>query len=95
MFVLVEQEWNENFFSRSVSFGRSATTNPVAWDLYLKGRALTNPNAAEQRMAASLFEQAVAIDSGFVEAWQALTVALSRVYFNGNRGPPSPARGCR
>jgi serine/threonine-protein kinase len=71
---------------------RSATTNPVAWDLYLKGRALTNPNAAEQRMAASLFEQAVAIDSGFVEAWQALTVALSRVYFNGNREPATAAR---
>ena len=66
---------------------RSATTNPVAWDLYLKGKALTNPNAAEQRLAASYFEQAVAIDSNFVEAWAALSIALGRVYFNGSREP--------
>jgi serine/threonine-protein kinase len=71
---------------------RSATTNPVAWDLYLKGRALTNPSAAEQRLAASYFEQAVALDSSFVEAWNALTIALSRVYFNGNREPVAGAR---
>ncbi|HSE27334.1 MAG TPA: protein kinase, partial [Gemmatimonadales bacterium] len=71
---------------------RSATTNPVAWDLYLKGRALTNPSAAEQRLAASYFEQAVALDSSFVEAWNALTIALSRVYFNGNREPVAAAR---
>jgi serine/threonine-protein kinase len=71
---------------------RSATTNPVAWDLYLKGRALTNPSAAEQRLAASYFEQAVAIDSGFVEAWSALSVALGRVYFNGSREPAAGNR---
>jgi TolB-like protein len=71
---------------------RSATTNPVAWDLYLKGRALTNPSAAEQRLAASYFEQAVALDSSFVEAWGALTIALGRVYFNGNREPTAAAR---
>jgi serine/threonine-protein kinase len=71
---------------------RSATTNPVAWDLYLKGRALTNPSAAEQRLAASYFEQAVAIDSGFVEAWSALSIALGRVYFNGSREPAAGAR---
>ena len=71
---------------------RSATTNPVAWDLYLKGRALTNPSAAEQRVAASYFEQAVAIDSSFVEAWAGLSIALGRVYFNGSREPAAAAR---
>ncbi|MGH7586932.1 MAG: protein kinase domain-containing protein [Gemmatimonadales bacterium] len=71
---------------------RSATTNPVAWDLFLKGKALTNPNAAEQRLSASYFEQAVAIDSSFAEAWAALSMAMGRVYFNGSREPAAAVR---
>ena len=71
---------------------RSATTNPVAWDLYLKGKALTNPNAAEQRLSASYFEQAVAIDSNFAEAWAALSMAMGRVYFNGSREAAAAVR---
>ncbi|HEY9480022.1 MAG TPA: protein kinase [Gemmatimonadaceae bacterium] len=63
---------------------RRPTSNAAAYDLYLKGRALTNPSPATQRLAASYFQQAVALDSTFVEAWASLSRSLARVYLNGN-----------
>jgi len=64
---------------------RRPTSNAAAYDLYLKGRALTNPSPATQRLAASYFQQAVALDSTFVEAWASLSRSLARVYLNGDR----------
>ncbi|HEY8061723.1 MAG TPA: protein kinase [Gemmatimonadales bacterium] len=63
------------------------TANAAAYDLYLKGRAITNNSAGAQREAAGYYEQAVALDSTFGDAWAWLTVVLTRVYSNGTRDP--------
>ena len=63
------------------------TTNAAAYDLYLKGRAIVTNSSAAQRVAAGYFEQAVALDSTFSEAWALLGRALTSVYSNGTRDP--------
>ena len=66
------------------------TRNLAAYDAYLKGqaqRALGNA-PAPLREAVRYFEQAVALDSGFVAAWAALSFANSLLYSNAT---PSPA----
>lgn len=68
------------------------TTNAAAYDLYLKGKALTSLDVGTSRQAATYFEQAVALDSGFVDAWAALSRSLARVFFNGSRDPVAGAR---
>jgi serine/threonine-protein kinase len=68
------------------------TADAAAYDLYLKGRALTSVDAGTQRQAAALFEQAVALDSNFTDAWAALVRGLARVYSNGSRDPAIGAR---
>jgi serine/threonine-protein kinase len=68
------------------------TSNAAAYDLYLKGRALTSVDAGTQRQAASYFEQAVALDSTFLDAWSELSRALARVFSNGSRDPVVAAR---
>ncbi|MDQ3137653.1 MAG: hypothetical protein M3Q93_08700, partial [Gemmatimonadota bacterium] len=60
------------------------TRNLAAYDAYLKGqaqRALGN-GPAQLREALRYFEQAVALDSGFVAAWTALSGAGSLLYSN-------------
>jgi TolB-like protein/tRNA A-37 threonylcarbamoyl transferase component Bud32/Tfp pilus assembly protein PilF len=61
------------------------TANAAAYDLYLKGRAIVNNAAASQREAAGYFEQAVALDSTFADAWAWLGGALTTVYSSGTR----------
>ena len=68
------------------------TTNVAAYDLYLKGKALTSVDAGTKRLSASYFEQAVALDSTFVDAWAELSRALTTVYTNGSRDPVVAAR---
>jgi len=68
------------------------TTDPAAYDLYLKGKAVTSSDVGSMRQAAAFFEQAVALDSTFVEAWAALSTSLARVFFNGSRDPASASR---
>jgi eukaryotic-like serine/threonine-protein kinase len=68
------------------------TASVAAYDLYLKGKALTSVDAGTMRLAASYFEQAVALDSTFVDAWAALSRSLSRVFTNGSRDPVVAAR---
>lgn len=68
------------------------TASMAAYDLYLKGKALTSVDAGTMRQAAGYFEQAVALDSTFVEAWAGLARSLSRVYSNGSRDPVVGAR---
>ncbi len=63
------------------------TTNAAAYDLYLKGRAIISNAAPAQREAAGYFEQAVALDSTFADAWSRLGSALVLVYSNGTREP--------
>jgi TolB-like protein/tRNA A-37 threonylcarbamoyl transferase component Bud32/Flp pilus assembly protein TadD len=68
------------------------TTNVAAYDLYLKGKAIRSADAVSMRLAASYYEQAVALDSTFTDAWSALSRALSAVFFNGSRDPVAAAR---
>ncbi|HET9292698.1 MAG TPA: protein kinase [Gemmatimonadales bacterium] len=68
------------------------TANLAAWELYLKGRAIADVGARSQRQAASYFEQAVALDSTFVDAWAALSIAIGRVFYAGSRDPSAAAR---
>jgi serine/threonine-protein kinase len=68
------------------------TDNLPAYDLYLKGQALTGNDPATRRQAAGFYEQAVALDSSFTQAWAGLSSALSQLYFNGT---PDPQVGSR
>jgi eukaryotic-like serine/threonine-protein kinase len=68
------------------------TANLAAWQLYLKGRAIADVSARTQRQASSYFEQAVALDSTFVDAWAALSISMGRVYFGGSRDPKARER---
>ncbi len=63
------------------------TQNAAAYDLYLKGKAISSNSAIAQRQAAGFFEQAVALDSTFAEAWSLLGRSLTSVYTNGMRDP--------
>jgi len=68
------------------------TKNLAAYDLFLKAKALTDNDPASLRQAAGYLEQAVALDSTFADAWGALGVNLSILYFNGT---PDPDIGTR
>ena len=72
------------------------TANAAAYDAYLKGEAASNQlgtgDPLELRAALGYYEQAVALDSGFAEAWAVLSRANSLLYFNGT---PSPERARR
>ena len=65
------------------------TANLAAYDAYLKGQAFRafGPNPTTLRQAIDFYEQAVALDSGFVQAWVSLAGAGSVLYSN---GAPSP-----
>jgi serine/threonine-protein kinase len=65
------------------------TQNLAAYDAYLKGQATRafGLNPTTLRQAIGFYEQAVALDSGFVEAWAALSQVSSIMYSN---GAPSP-----
>ncbi len=68
------------------------TSNLAAYDAYLQGRAIFDRgfDPTIQRQAAAQFEQAVALDPGFAEAWARLSLARSMLYGN---GVPSPEVG--
>jgi TolB-like protein/Flp pilus assembly protein TadD/tRNA A-37 threonylcarbamoyl transferase component Bud32 len=63
------------------------TSNVAAWDLYLKGEALTSNDPATLRQAAGYFDQAAALDSTFADAWARLASTLSNLYYNGTPDP--------
>jgi TolB-like protein/tetratricopeptide (TPR) repeat protein len=71
---------------------RQSTTSPAAWDAFVKGRAITAVDPVARREAAIHFEQAVAIDASFAEAWGLLSFSLQRVFINGAREPTVAAR---
>jgi serine/threonine-protein kinase len=58
------------------------TTNVAAYDLYLKGRAATGTDPATLRRAVTYYEQAVALDSSFTDAWSGLSRGLAALYAN-------------
>jgi eukaryotic-like serine/threonine-protein kinase len=63
------------------------TSNPEAYQLYLKGRAVTGTDPASMREAVGYLEQAVALDSTFADAWALLSLSNTRLYANGTKAP--------
>jgi tetratricopeptide (TPR) repeat protein len=68
------------------------TANTEAYQLYLQAKAIQDNGAVAQRRAASLLEQAVALDANFAEAWALMANAWGRVYANGQRDVESGRR---
>jgi serine/threonine protein kinase/tetratricopeptide (TPR) repeat protein len=67
------------------------TENSVAYDAYLKGEAASqnmgSGDPVPLRSAIAFYEQAVALDSGFADAWAELSRANALVYQNGTPDP--------
>jgi TolB-like protein len=60
------------------AIGERGTTNLAAYDLFLRARALTHQlGAFSIDRAVGLFRQALALDSGFLPAWEELRMALA------------------
>jgi TolB-like protein/Flp pilus assembly protein TadD len=80
----------------NVAFGDSTkrelavkpTQSLPAYDAFLRGEAAFRGNPPNFRQAMTAYEQAVALDSTFVEAWAQLAEAQGRLYLN----TPTPAR---
>ena len=68
------------------------TQSLAAYDAYLRGRATIGGDPATLRKRAALFEQAVALDSTFAEAWGELSRTLSTLYSNSTPDPAIDAR---
>jgi tetratricopeptide (TPR) repeat protein len=67
------------------------TQNLAAYDAFLKGEELRNSGAtdpASLRKEIGFYEQAVALDPGFAQAWAGVSNANSVLYFNST---PTPA----
>ncbi len=71
------------------------TSNLAAYDLFLRARAVQGNDPSSLRQAISLYEQAIALDSAFVEAWSTMSINLSLLYFNGTPSPEVAARSRR
>jgi eukaryotic-like serine/threonine-protein kinase len=63
------------------------TANLAAYDFYLKGRASVGSDPTSLRRAGSYYEQAVALDSSFTDAWAGVSRSLSGLYVNGTPDP--------
>jgi eukaryotic-like serine/threonine-protein kinase len=71
------------------------TTNLAAYEAYLKGQVSQDFGSGEPeslRRSAGYYEQAVALDSNFAEAWAQLSRAHSFVYLNGTPRPSDARR---
>ena len=82
--------------SQRAALAERPTTNGSAYDAYLKGEAISlglgSPDPSAVRAAIGFYEQAVALDSGFAQAWAALSRAHSLIYANGTPSPQSERR---
>jgi TolB-like protein/Flp pilus assembly protein TadD len=67
------------------------TDNLAAYDAFLKGEAVSEGmgvgDPASLRQAMQFYQQAVSLDSGFVEAWSQLARAAAFLYANGTPTP--------
>jgi tetratricopeptide (TPR) repeat protein len=71
------------------------TQNLAAYDAFLKGEEIRNSGATDpagMRKEIGFYEQAVALDPGFAQAWAGVSDANSLLYFNST---PMPALGER
>ncbi len=67
------------------------TQNIAAWDAFLKGEELRNSGSSDPaglRKEIGFYEQAVALDPGFAQAWAGISSANSLLYAN---SVPAPA----
>jgi serine/threonine-protein kinase len=73
------------------ALAKPPTANAAAYDAYLKGEAaskrLGTVDPREMREALGHYERAVALDSGFAQAWAAVSRAGSQLYVNGTPSP--------
>jgi TolB-like protein/Flp pilus assembly protein TadD len=67
------------------------TESLAAYDAFLKGEAIYRLSAANDpaslRKALSFYEQAVALDPGFAQAWTSVSLASAILYFNSTPTP--------
>ncbi|MDX2207808.1 MAG: protein kinase [Gemmatimonadales bacterium] len=63
------------------------TNNAEAYDIYLRANAIQGETPGAARARATLYEQAVALDSNFLRAWGGLSNSLTTAYANGTRDP--------
>ncbi|HET9274825.1 MAG TPA: hypothetical protein VFN96_02010, partial [Gemmatimonadales bacterium] len=78
--------------SEQQALAERPTANLAAYDAYLKGQAVVGNDPARLRQSAEYFEQAVRLDSSFVQAWARLSRTLSILYNNGTPSPEIAAR---
>jgi serine/threonine-protein kinase len=75
------------------ALAQQPTVSLAAYDAFLKGEAAAqsvgNGDPASLRPAVGFYEQAVAVDSAFLEAWAQLARAQALLYVNGT---PTPMR---
>jgi serine/threonine-protein kinase len=63
------------------------TRNVAAYDAFLRGEEVSERLSTRLQEGAALYEQAVALDSTFVQAWSRLSRAHSLLAFNGSTNP--------
>ncbi len=72
------------------------TQSLAAYEAYLRGeeasQAMTAIDPPSLRRAVDYYEQAVALDAGFMEAWARLSLSSSFLYYNGTPTPSLEAR---
>ncbi len=73
--------------SQTQNLAGRPTQNAEAYDLFLKGKAITGNGAAPAREQAGYMERAVALDSNFAAAWGYLAGALTSSWVGGTRDP--------
>jgi serine/threonine-protein kinase len=71
--------------SQRAALAERPTTNTAAYDAFLRGEAESQSVGTVNRLrpAIELYERAVALDSGFAQAWAQLSRAHSLLYANG------------
>ncbi|MBA2269164.1 MAG: tetratricopeptide repeat protein [Chthoniobacterales bacterium] len=64
------------------------TKNPQAYDAYLRGLAfIIRESPDDVRKAREFFQEAVALDPTYAQAWSQLSIASSQLYFSDERTP--------
>ena len=85
--------------SQKESLAERPTANLAAYDAYLKGEAvsagLTLQDPVRLGQAIGFYEQAVALDSMFLDAWVRLARANAALYYNGTPDPAIAAAARR
>jgi serine/threonine-protein kinase len=71
------------------------TKSLEAYDYFLKGNATAGNTPAELRTVVGFYQQAVALDPSFAEAWNRLALTLARLYYNGAPSPEVAAEAKR